>query len=191
VLVALVCAGGLPFGLLVFAGTRFAPASHMGVMVAATGPLITAMLLSLTDRQPVPARRRMGLLLIAAGVTLLGMQSLGVTENTWIGDVLFLLAAMVGGGYGIAFRKSQLTPWQGAAFVNFWSAILLLPIAITAGVDGFMHADSTTLIVQVVWQSVVAGIFGLVTYTTSVRYVGAAPAAAFGALVPVLSALGG
>jgi drug/metabolite transporter (DMT)-like permease len=191
VLVALVCGGGLPFGLLAFAGTRFAPASHMGVMIAATGPLITAVLLWFIERQRVSGRRGIGLLLIASGVVLLGAQSVGSTESTWIGDLLFLLAALVWGGYGIAFRKSGLTPWQGAAIVNCWSGLLLLPIVMAMGIDGFAHADTTTLIVQVVWQSIVAGIFGLVTYTTSVRHIGASAAASFGALVPVLSSIGG
>jgi drug/metabolite transporter (DMT)-like permease len=191
VLAALVCGGGLPFGLLAFAGTRFAPASHMGVMIAATGPLITAALLWIIERQRISGRRSLGLLFIAAGVLLLGAQSLRSAESTWIGDVLFLLAAIAWGGYGIAFRRSGLTPWQGAALVNLWSAILLLPVVLIAGIDGFARADSTTLIVQTVWQSIVAGLFGLVTYTTSVRYLGASAAAAFGALVPVLSAVGG
>jgi drug/metabolite transporter (DMT)-like permease len=191
VLIVLACGGGLPFGLLAFAGTRFAPVVHMGVMIAATGPLITALLLWIIERQAVSGQRKIGLFLIAAGVTILGAQSLRASTDTWIGDALFLLAAFVWGGYGIAFRRSNLTPWQGAAFVNFWSAVLLLPIAIVTGVSGFAIVDTNTLIVQAVWQSVVAGMFGLVTYTTAVRYAGAAVAAAFGALVPVLSALGG
>jgi drug/metabolite transporter (DMT)-like permease len=190
-LAVLVCGSGLPFGLLAFAGTRFAPAAHMGVMIAATGPLMTAMLLWLIDRSRVTLSRGLGLALIAGGVLLLGASSLTANSSTWIGDTLFLLAALVWSGYGIAFRGSGLTPWQSAAVVNSWSALLLVPIVLLMGVDGFVRVDAATLALQAVWQGVVAGIFGLVMFTVAVRNVGASRAAAFGALVPVLSALGG
>jgi drug/metabolite transporter (DMT)-like permease len=84
-----------------------------------------------------------------------------------------------------------LSPWQAAAIVNTWSALLLLPIVYFYGVDGFFRVSLTTLIVQFFWQGVLAGVFGLVTYMFAVRQLGAASAAAFGALIPVLSALGG
>lgn len=191
VLLALVCGGGLPFGLLAFAGTRFAPAAHMGVMIAATGPLITATLMWLIDRARVSPSRGVGLLLIAMGVTLLGARAFTSGEQTWIGDIFFLLAALCWGGYGIAFRKSGLTPWQGAAIVNAWSALVLLPIVLLVGVDGFCRVDGATLALQALWQGVIAGMLGGVTYTFAVRQLGASGAAAFGALVPVLSAIGG
>jgi drug/metabolite transporter (DMT)-like permease len=191
VLIALMCGGGLPFGLLAFAGTRFAPAAHMGVMVAATGPLITAMLMWIVDRTRVSPSRGVGLLLIAAGVTVLGARAFTSGEQAWIGDIFFLLAALCWGGYGIAFRKSGLTPWQGAALVNAWSALLLLPIILLVGVDGFFRVDTETLALQALWQGVIAGLFGGVTYIFAVRQLGANGAAAFGALVPVLSAVGG
>jgi drug/metabolite transporter (DMT)-like permease len=195
VLLMLVCGGGLPFGLLVFAGTRFAPAAHMGVMIAATGPLITATLLWLIDRKTVSVSGAVGLALIALGVALLGARSLATQGNTWVGDVFFLLAALVWSGYGIAFRKTALTPWQGAAIVNTWSAILLLPIVLIVLIAGdglgFAKVSEAALALQLVWQGILAGVFGLVTYTFAVRQLGASGAAAFGALVPVLATLGG
>jgi len=190
-LLLLVCGSGLSFGLLVFAGTRFAPAAHMGVMIAATGPLITAGLLWFIDRSSVSRSRGVGLLLIAGGVVLMGANSLAASSQAWVGDILFLMGAIAWGGYGIAFRKSNLNPWQAAAIVNSWSALLLLPIIVFHGVDGFFKVAPTTLMVQFFFQGVLAGLFGLVTYTFAVRQLGAASAAAFGALVPVLSALGG
>jgi drug/metabolite transporter (DMT)-like permease len=66
-----------------------------------------------------------------------------------------------------------------------------VPIVIFYGADGFYKVSYATLMMQLLWQGVVAGVFGLVTYTFAVRHLGASAAAAFGALVPVLSALGG
>jgi drug/metabolite transporter (DMT)-like permease len=190
-LILLVSGAGLPFGLLVFAGSRFAPVAHMGVMIAATGPLITSALLWLIDRTRVSAQRGLGLVLIAAGIAMLSAHSISASDQTWIGDIFFVLAALLWSGYGIAFRKTTLTPWQGAAIVNTWSAIALLPIAAIVGVEGFFRADASVLALQILWQGVIAGVFGLVAYTFAVRSLGATGAAAFGALVPVLSTLGG
>jgi drug/metabolite transporter (DMT)-like permease len=66
-----------------------------------------------------------------------------------------------------------------------------LPIILLVGVDGFFRVDTETLALQALWQGVIAGLFGGVTYIFAVRQLGANGAAAFGALVPVLSAVGG
>jgi drug/metabolite transporter (DMT)-like permease len=190
-LILLVSGAGLPFGLLVFAGSRFAPAAHMGILIAATGPLMTSALLWLIDRTRISAQRGAGLALIAAGVAMLSAYRISASDHTWIGDVFFVLAALLWSGYGIAFRKTALTPWQCAAIVNAWSAVAILPVAAFVGVEGFARADASLLALHVLWQGVIAGVFGLVAYTVAVRSLGASRAAAFGALVPVLATLGG
>lgn len=191
VLLIVVFSSGLPFGLLAFLGSRFAPAAHMAVMMVATGPLITATLLWLIERKRIESMQALSLGLIAISVMLLGAGSWQGGLTTWLGDALFLLAALVWSGYGLAFRRSGLTPWQAAAVVNAWSALAVLPLALIFGVSGFMQVDGPTLALQALWQGVIAGIFGLVTYTTAVRWLGAQAAAAFGALVPILAAWGG
>jgi drug/metabolite transporter (DMT)-like permease len=60
--------GGLPFGLVVLAGAQWAPAAHMGVFVAGSLPIFTALggWMMSGDR---PARSRLvGLMMIAAGM---------------------------------------------------------------------------------------------------------------------------
>lgn len=106
VLLALVCGGGLPFGLLAFAGTRFAPVAHMGVMIAATGPLITALFMWLIDRTRVSASRGVGLLVIAIGVTVLGACAFTSGEQTWIGDIFSCLRRCVGAATALRFVKA-------------------------------------------------------------------------------------
>jgi len=192
-LAVLVLGSGLPFGLLAFAGSRLAPAAHMGVLMAATGPLITAALLWGIERRRVARTQAVGLALIALGVALIAGQSLraGAGLATLAGDALFLLAATVWSLYGIAFRGSGLTPWQGAALVSGWSALLVLPCVALFGAPGLAAIAAPALALQAAWQGVVAGVFGIVTYTAAVRHLGPAGAAGFGALVPVLAAVGG
>ncbi len=191
VLFVLVCSSGLPFGLMAFWGTRFAPSAHMGVMMAATGPLMTAGLLWLVERRRITHWQALGLAAIAASVLLLASGSLHSTSSTWRGDALFLLAALMWSGFGLAFRRSGLTAWQAVAVVNAWSALAVLALAWVVGVPGFAQIDGRMLALQALWQGVMAGVLGLVSYTAAVRLLGAQAAAAFGALVPVLAAWGG
>lgn len=93
----MVLCAGLPYGLLATTGSRYAPAVHMGVLMAGAMPLFTALF-------------------------------------AWL-----------------------LLPWLA------W----------------------------LLWQGVLAGLLGLWTLNVAIRRLGAAPAAAFGALTPVVSALGG
>lgn len=194
-LLVMVLGAGLPFGLVAMSGTRFAPAAHMGVMMAGAAPLFTAGLSWLLWRDKPEPARALGLAAMALGVLLLGAPALArtgpVDVGTWRGDALFLLAAALWAGFTLAFRRSGLTAWQGAALINAWSALgllLWLPWPPQAALAAAPAADVAW---QLLWQGLVAGVLGLWTFAAAVTRLGAARAASFGALAPVVSALGG
>src|SRR5262245_6327129 len=54
-LLLMAAGGGLPFGLLAIGGTQFAPAAHMGVLVAGAAPLFAAGLAWCVWREVPPA----------------------------------------------------------------------------------------------------------------------------------------
>jgi drug/metabolite transporter (DMT)-like permease len=189
---------GLPFGLVAISGTRFAPAAHMGVLMAGASPLIAALLAWVIWRERSSGWRALGLAMMAIGVCLLGARSISTFDlsgaGTWRGDALFLLAALLWAGYTLAFRRSGLTPWQGAALVSAWSALWVLPLWLWwASHEGssLLQVPFQTLLFNAVFQGVVAGLLGLWTISEAITRLGAAQAAAFGALAPVVSALGG
>jgi drug/metabolite transporter (DMT)-like permease len=191
-LLACVVGAGLPFGLLAISGTRHAPASHMGVLMAGASPLIAALLAWLAWREsPAPARR-LGLLFMLAGVLLLAAPALADwSGTTWRGDALFLAAASLWAVYTLAFRRCGLTPWQAAALVNAWSFLFVLAWVAVRGGTGLGHVPGPSLAWQFLWQGLLAGVLGLWTFSVAIQRLGPAPAAAFGALAPVVSALGG
>jgi drug/metabolite transporter (DMT)-like permease len=190
-LALLVIGGGLPFGLLVLAGAQWAPASHMGIFMAGSLPLFTAIGAWLHKGQKVEGARLVGLACIAIGMALFAAGSFRSGSLDWRGDLLFLAAAMLWAVHSLAFARCGLTPWQGAAFVNGWSALLLLPVLSIAGAPRLLlSAPWPDVALQAMAQGVVAGVLGLVVYMVAVARLGAPRASLSAALVPVLTTLG-
>jgi drug/metabolite transporter (DMT)-like permease len=188
----LLAGAGLPFGLVAMTGTRYAPVAHMGVLMAAASPLLAAAFAFALWREKPGGLRLLGLGLMALGVALLGAKALAAwSTESWRGDALFLCAAALWAGYTLAFRRSGLSPWRAAALVNLWSALLLLVLLAWRGGTGLWQVPGAELLRHALWQGLLAGVFGLWTYSVAIQRLGAAPAAAFGALAPVVSALGG
>jgi len=189
-LALMVIGAGLPFGLVAMSGTRFAPAAHMGVLMAGAAPLFAAAASWWLWRERPGAQRSAGLALMALGVAVLGAHTLATIElRTLGGDALFLLAAALWTGYTLSFRRSGLTPFQGAALVNAWSLLLLLPVLLWRGVS-FGDVPLAALVSHGMIQGVMAGVLGLWTFTAAIARLGPAGAAAFGAMVPVVTAVG-
>jgi drug/metabolite transporter (DMT)-like permease len=164
----------------------------MGVLMAGASPLFAAALAWLLWRERPDRSRRAGFVLMLLGVALLGSKSSTAAEaQAWIGDALFLLAAGMWAGFTLSFRRAGLTPCQGAALVNVWSALLLLPWLVWRGALGLIDAPAHDILLQALWQGVLAGLLGLWMYSAAIARLGAANAAAFAALAPAVSALGG
>jgi drug/metabolite transporter (DMT)-like permease len=187
----LVLCGGLPFGLVVLAGARWAPAAHMGIFVAGSLPVFTALGAWLVGGERLAPSRLLGLALIVAGMAVFGAAGWRTADGVWRGDLLFLLAALLWSVYTLAFRASGLTPWQGAAVVNLGSALLLLPVLALVGAPRLLSAPWTDVAWQALGQGVMAGLLGLVVYSVAIARLGAARAALSAALVPLLTAMGG
>jgi drug/metabolite transporter (DMT)-like permease len=187
----LVLGSGLPFGLMAIGGSRFAPAAHMGVLVAGASPLLAAAFAWLLWRERPSRARGIGLALVALGVAVLGLPAFASGGSTWIGDAMFLVAAALWAAFTLAFRRSGLTPWQAVALVNAASAVLLLPWLAWNGLGSLVSATPAQLLWAFAWQSVIAGLAGVALFMMAIERLGAAPAAAFGALAPVVSAIGG
>ena len=184
------CGGGLPFGLLVLAGAQFAPASHIGVFMAGAMPLFAALASRAAEGEVLTLARIAGLGAIASGVLAMGWSASG-GPGAWRGDLLFLGAAALWAVYTVAFRRSGLTAWQGAAVCNTGSALVLLAALPLAGTGRLLDAPLQQLAAQFLLQGVFAGLLGLVTYMVAVRRLGSSRAALSAAAVPVLTAAGG
>lgn len=189
-LLLLVASGGLPFGWVVVQGAQWAPAANIGVFTSGSIPLFTALGSWLLTRQALSRIRMAGLVLIVIGLAAFGLADFAILGATWRGDVLFVVAAIMWAVHSLAFARSGLTPWQGAALFNFWSAVLLIPVVTLFGAPKLLTAPWPEVAFQALGQGVVAGLLGLVTYMAAIARLGAARASLSAALVPMLTALG-
>jgi drug/metabolite transporter (DMT)-like permease len=190
-LLLLVVSGGLPFGWVVVQGAQWAPAAHIGVFVSGSIPLFTALGGWLLTRQRLAWQRMAGLVLIVIGLAVFGLSDFAMLAASWRGDLLFLIAAVMWAIHTLAFQRSGLNPWHGAALFNFWSAVLLIPVVMRFGAPKLFTAPWPEVAFQALGQGVMAGLLGLVAYMAAITRLGAARASLSAALVPLLTALGG
>lgn len=193
-MVLIIAGGGLPFGLLGMAGAQFAPASHMGAIVPGSMPIFVTLLSAIVFEERFDRARLFGLGAIILGVgCVVGAALTGIAggPSVVIGDALFGLAGASWAVYTVAYRKSGVDAWYGAALICFWSAVLVVPVWAMLPGTQLLAAPIPDVALQVLAQGVLAGIVGLVAYGAAIRHLGASLAAVSGAAVPALTALGG
>jgi len=85
-------------------------------------------------------------------------------------------------------RQAKLDPIHAAALVSTGSLVIWLPIYFATSPTHLAQIPVADLAVQAVFQGIVVTIVSLVLYVRSVAILGASGGAAFGALVPALTA---
>ncbi|WGF88273.1 DMT family transporter [Marinivivus vitaminiproducens] len=189
VLLGLMCSGA-PYVAFLATGLTLAPAAEAGPLLPGTLPLLVAVLSALFLGERFGPVRLAGFALIALGIaSVAGNGLLAGPENAWQGHLMILGSALSWAIYTIAFRKSGLTGAQAAAFVAFWSLILLLPFAGGTIVPALMAVSLGTLLTQIVIQGILAGVVALVSYGMAVRHLGPSRAAAVTAITPASALL--
>ncbi len=109
------------------------------------------------------------------------------TSRTF-GDTLFLLAAFLTAIFTVITRQAKLDPIHAAALVSTGSLIIWLPFYLTPPENHLFQIPLRDLALQAIFQGVLVTIISLVLYVRSVAILGASRGAAFGALVPALTA---
>jgi drug/metabolite transporter (DMT)-like permease len=106
-----------------------------------------------------------------------------------LGDVLFLVAAFLSAGFTVVMLQAKLDPLHAAALVSTGSLVIYLPIYLAFFGNRLARLPFPDIAVQALFQGVVVTIVSLLLYGRAVAILGASSGSAFGALVPVLSAL--
>jgi drug/metabolite transporter (DMT)-like permease len=194
----LIAGNGVPYALVAATGLHFAPAYDGGALNPGCLPLFVALIATIVMGEKISTTRILGLSLILVGaVTIVGWHAEG-RDAAWstsrtFGDVLFLIAAFLTACFTLVMRQAKLDPLHAVALVSTGSLVIYLPIYLAlygAGYGaGLARIPLADLAIQALFQGVAVTIISLVLYGRAVVILGTSGGAAFGALVPALSAL--
>jgi drug/metabolite transporter (DMT)-like permease len=185
---------GAPYVLVAASGLRFAPASDQGALNPGCMPLFVALIAAIVLGESISIARKLGLTLILAGALVIMVWHAIDRSITWnasrtFGDALFLCAAFMTASFTVAMRRASLDPLHAAALVATGSLVFYLPIYVAVAGTRLAAIPLTDLAVQAIFQGVFVTIVSIVLYGRAIVILGASGGAAFGALVPALSAL--
>lgn len=190
VLFAMVAGSGAPFFVIVAFGLRFAPAAEAGPLLPGTMPLFVAILSYVFDRDRPSLLRKAGFALIAAGIAVIvGYEIAAGVRAAGPGHFLVLTGALFWAVYTVAFRRSGLSAFEGAAVIAAWSMILVLPFGIVPLLAAIAHGRGGEVAVQALVQGGLSGVVAVVLFGVAILRLGASRAAAFAALIPVLAGM--
>jgi drug/metabolite transporter (DMT)-like permease len=193
--IAAIIAGlGTPYVLVAAAGLRFAPASDQGVLDPGCMPLFVAVIAASVLGEKFSTARKSGLALILIGAVVIVGWHAASSGAAWrgsrsFGDAFFLAASFLTAGGTVVMRQAKLAPLHAAALVSTGSLVVYLPIYLALPGSRLAQVPIGELALQAMFQGVLVTIVALVLYGRAVVALGASRGAAFGALVPALSAL--
>ena len=181
------------FPYLISTGVYYAPASDAGALAPGMLPFWTALFAFIITREKPSKIRLIGLLLILMGALLVGSYSIlsSSGENTWKGHFLFLAGSGMWSIYSVYFRQSGIDPLTGLVFGLFWGTAVVIPLLLLFGDISFGKATLFDILSMIVLQGLLIAIFAMLLYNFAIRQLGPAQTAAFGALTPILSLVGG
>lgn len=182
--------GNLLYCLLVYQGFRYAPAAHGAILLAGLQPFLISALVWLIAGTRPSLMRNAGLVLIAIGIICAAMPYFtDWFADSFYGDVLILMSSISWAFYSVLAARWGYSAWTLTRAVILGSAVLYLPVYMLWLPKQLAAAPLSMIIIQSLFQGIVASILAMLAYLKAVSILGAERAAAFLALVPILTGL--
>ncbi len=184
---------GAPYSLALVGGAAFAPALHSSIITPGLIPVFTAALVFLVLGERASPARLAGLGLVLLGVALFSWEALANTparSGAWVGDLLYVLTAVMWSLFGLLTKRWGANAVDVTIVTCLLSLVSLPLFALTLPVH-LMQVTTGAIILQALYQGVLVGVGALFFYTRAVALLGAARAALFLPLVPVVTATAG
>lgn len=185
--------GSAIFPYILSEGLYYASASDAGALAPGTLPFWAALFSFIILGERPSKLKLCGLIFILVGALSVGLWQNLAFQNTQElkGHLLFVLAACLWSVYSIYYRKSGLSPVHGLVIGLFWGAAVALPLLFIFGEINFSNKTTAEITFMALLQGILIAVVALLLYSIAVREIGAAQTAAFGALTPILSLVGG
>ncbi|MEM9047907.1 MAG: DMT family transporter [Pseudomonadota bacterium] len=184
--------GGFTMVSFLTLGLTYAPVADGGIFAPSMLPFFVALLSFVLLGERFSRVRLIGLALILIGALAVGGWEAVARSGsgTWRGHILLLCAAFAWAVYSVVFRRSGMTAIEAAAIIALYATIGFGVWAVLFG-TGLDDRSWRFIAIQIVVQGVLTGFVAAYTYGFAMTRLGPSQSAAFAALVPVITALGG
>ena len=190
--------GGLMFALLAYIGFFFAPAGHAAILMPGSLPLWTTLLMWIFLREKIGMNRVISLGLILMGDILVsGLSLLKAFEggDVWIGDLLFISAAICWSAYSVAVRRFGLDAVKATMAITAFALVSFVPlftvlVFLNILPSHFTQATWIEIFLQVTFQGIGSVVISGISFTQMIRSYGPVKSTMMTAVVPELSAFG-
>ncbi len=174
----------------VYSGFKYAPAAHGGILLAGMQPFLISVVVWLLNGTRPGKWRSVGLVFISIGILCAAMPYFSKWSNdSVLGDLLLLSSSISWAFYGVLAARWGYSAWTLTRAIAYGSALVYLPVYFFYLPKELAAAPWATIITQGVYQGLVATIFAMLTYLKAISILGAERAAAFLALVPIVTGI--
>ncbi|WP_233402681.1 DMT family transporter [Marinomonas transparens] len=183
--VALAIGAGMPYVLLAVNGMSLSSSAHFGIIAPSCMLVFSTLGSVYLLSEKLTRQRLLGVLMIVAGVFIVGWHSLALTSRqVLIGDLMFVGCGALWASFTLLSKYWKLNSWVATAMVSVVSGVACVPLAAFSQESFFSNIPISTLLLQGVFQGVLVAICALYCYSKSVSLLGAAKGSVFAALVP-------
>ncbi len=187
--VVLAALAGPAFILLGTLGFTWAPLAHAAVLQPGMVTIGAMALAVLILRERVAGLRWAGAGVVLAGLVLVSGAGLSGGE-AWRGDLCFAAAGLLWALFTVAGRRWRVDPLAATAAVSVLGAAVTLPLWLGFGdAAGLLAQGWRVIAVQALVQGLLSGIVAVYAFSRAVAALGAARAALFPAMVPLVAVL--
>ncbi len=173
-LILLAGLGGVAYASFTYAGFALAPAAHAGLLLPGLLPLGTTLLAWwLLGQRPSFAQWVANAGILAGLALFLGLAR-DAFHPSRLGDLLLVAGSLCWSLYGVLMRRWRVTPIETAAAVAVFTAIAYLPVYWFWLPTGIHHASADELILQIIYQGVIASVIQMLIYVRTVQLIGPA-----------------
>jgi drug/metabolite transporter (DMT)-like permease len=173
---------------LAYQGLKYAPASHGAILLSGMQPfLISAVVWLLAGTRP-SAIRSVGIACIAVGIACAAVPYFSDWSATSaFGDLLIFLSSISWSFYAVLAVRWGYSAWTQTRAVAFMSFVVYLPIYLFWLPKEIAAAPLSMIVIQSAFQGIVATILAMFAYLKALSLIGPERAAAFLALVPIVT----
>lgn len=175
----------------IFQGFEYAPASHGGIFMNGLLPIFTFMIAWMWLSEPPTVRQMIASLVIVVGVALTVGDENFDFRQTWPGDVMFIIAAVMFCLYMRVSRLWSIKPLQVVFCSSVVNAVFYVPIWYFFLPSGIAETESSAFWLQFFFQGFVPNFVGLIMIALAARHIGPVATSTAMSVVPATGAIFG